>query len=373
MKEGHIFIDGVIPYDYQKYINDRLAALAGADKIILHIQSPGGSVYGGFKAYQALKSSGKKIEAIIEGECSSIATLIMLAADKITAHNPSVIMVHLPANEINGTADEFESGASQLRAIEADMIALYAERTKLPPEQIRELMRKETYMNATQAKDLGFIDEITEPLRAVAVGKPFKNMINNKEKQTAFDKLTSAFAAARRELFGPYNMDLTTDKGVITIDSTDGEFVGKPATIAGAPAPDGEYKLDDGRVLTVTGGIVTVIMEPDSAAPQESADQAKIKALEAEIATLKTQAQAAEQSKIAAEAKVQESVVMFGKLEAEFKELRSKTVGDNKPAAAAPVAEKKPNQSPSAQSDADKAMQDELFEIAGIKHLFKQN
>jgi len=97
---------------------------------------------------------------------------------------------------------------------------------------------------------------------------------------------------------------------------------------------------------------------------------AQIKALEAEIATLKGQTQAAEQAKAAADAKVEATAQMFANLETEFKDLKSKTIGDNKPPVNAPVAQKKPSEGFT--EDADKAMQEELFELAGINHLLKK-
>ena len=51
-------------------------------EIDLRIHCKGGLVVEGWAIYDALRDSGKTIKATIEGECSSMATIILLAAPK---------------------------------------------------------------------------------------------------------------------------------------------------------------------------------------------------------------------------------------------------------------------------------------------------
>jgi len=60
---------------------------------------------------------------------------------------------------------------------------------------------------------------------------------------------------------------INTDKGTLTYE---GELAaGVAVTIDGAPAPDGEYTAEDGRIIVVAGGVVTEIK--DAAPAQEPA------------------------------------------------------------------------------------------------------
>ena len=171
--EGHIFIDEQITPETFAYVKKRLVETSACDGLVLHIASPGGSVYAGYNIYHALKLSGKPIRSIIEGEAQSMATFIPLAGNTIEICNPSVFMIHNPSSGVEGTADAFERGASELRNIESDMVAAYMAKTKLPEDKIRDMMRKETTMTAQQAKDLGFVDDILSSyMRAVAIGRP---------------------------------------------------------------------------------------------------------------------------------------------------------------------------------------------------------
>jgi len=82
VKEGHIWIKGAITAESNIIIRRQINSF-GEDvrKIIVHIDSHGGDVHAGNSIYNILKSSGKKIEVLIESECQSIATFIMLAAE----------------------------------------------------------------------------------------------------------------------------------------------------------------------------------------------------------------------------------------------------------------------------------------------------
>lgn len=337
MKQGHIFIDGIIEQDDHLEVKQKLAALSSAEEIVLHIQSPGGSVYGGYKIYHALKSSGKKITAIIEGEAQSMATFISLAADKIIARNPSVYMIHNPSNEIQGDADAMESGANELRNIETDMLSAYAEKTKLPVDQIREMMRKTTTLTAYKAKELGFVDEVIQPLKAVAIGK------SKMKDKNLFATLGKKIAQAFSEAGAPVAIDLKTKDGkMLMVDSENGDLVGKPAFIDGVPA-EGDYALEDGRMIVCAGGVVTAVKEaPTQAAPPAPAQAPPpaapptVPTQDATIATLKAQLEAAEQAKATADAakaeadkKLAATVTALGEVKTEVEKIKKQTVGDD--------------------------------------------
>lgn len=341
--EGHIFIDDVITPDTLTQVKAKLQEYKDAPSITVHIQSPGGSVYAGYNIYHALKLSGKPIKTIIEGEAQSMATFIALAGSEIEICDPSVFMIHNPSSELQGTADQFIQGASELRNIETDMVAAYAAKTKLPEDQIREMMKKTTTLNATQAKQMGFVDKVLgNYMKAVAIGKR-KNM-----EKTKAQKLLTMVA----ELItgGPSAIDLkTTDGKMISVDSTDGEFVGKTAMVDGQPA-NGEYPLEDGRVLVCTAGIVTEVRAVAAAAPAppaappvvppaapvQTAEQKRIAELEAQLAAT-TATKAEIESKVTAQAKA------LADIKKELEEEEKKTVGDDNAPPLGIVVNKSPN------------------------------
>ena len=349
MNEGHIYIDGVIGENSHLQIKKQIENLGNVDKLILHIQSPGGSVYAGYNTYHVIKSAGIPVEAIIEGECQSIATFISLAADKIIARNPSVYMIHNPYTMLEGDASTMESGASELRKIEDIMISAYQRKTNLQAEHIREMMAKETSMTAFEAQKMGFVDEVIDPLMAVAIGL---NKFKMEDKLSAFGTKLNQIV---KDVFGsPQNLDVPMKDGKMGfIDAMPGEdFTGKVLTIDGKPAPAGEHELASGTVITTdANGMITEIKEMmtlDQQLIQENA------ALKAQIEALKAEKVQAEAMTSEVQAKNTKTMEMLASLQNDFIELKKMTVGNPHPPVSAPVAQVKPA------SEAKKA--DELTE-----------
>lgn len=344
MNEGHIYIDGVIGENSHLQIKKQIEALGNVEKIILHIQSPGGSVYAGYNTYHVIKSAGVPVEAIIEGECQSIATFISLAADKIIARNPSVYMIHNPYTMLEGDASAMESGASELRKIEEIMISAYKRKTNLSADSIKEMMAKETSMTAFEAQKMGFVDEVIDPLKAVAIGL---NKFKMEDKLSAFGAKLNQIV---KDVFGsPNNLDVPMKDGKIGfIDAMPGEdFVGKLLTIDGTPAPAGEHELQDGTILVTDGnGMISEIKKAMSLEQQLISDNA---ALKAEIEALKAEKIQAENNASEIQAKNTKTMEMLASLQNDFIELKKMTVGNPNPPVSAPVAQVKPvSESPKA-------------------------
>jgi ATP-dependent Clp protease, protease subunit len=330
--EGHIYIDGVIDSEFHKEVKRQIAALGNVSRLIVHIQSPGGSVYAGYNTYHVLKSSGKPITTIIEGEAQSMATFIALAGDKIEIKNPSVYMIHNPSQGLQGDADTLQGGADELRKIENEMIQAYSVKTKLPEDQIREMMRKETRMTANEAKQYGFVDEVTNYLKAVAIGK--KMTTETKEEKNILDKILDKLdsigkkTGAKAE--GPTAIDLPLQAGGnINVEGDGTELKGKPATVNGAAAPDGEYPLSDGRVLVVAAGVVSDVREAMTEDQKAlKAAQEKIAALEAQNAQ-KAAAEQAAQAKLAeAQQQSQQAATALAEIKADVEKFKSLPAGD---------------------------------------------
>lgn len=318
MREGHIYIDGIISSEYHQKIRKDIENLGDYKELIVHIQSPGGAVYSGYNIYHILKAQGKPITAIIEGECQSIATIIALAADKVIARNPSIFMIHNPWVQLAGDASDLEKGANELRKIGEDIIDIYVQKTKLSRDKIVTMMENETSMSAKEALEHGFIDEIREPLRAVALGKTKQIKMEN-----IFDNFGKKLAKLMRDAFKPQNLELKlTDGTAIFVETEDGDLVGKMVYIGESVAPAGEHTLEDGRVIVVSEeGMITEVKEPSSA---EDKMKEEIAALKAELSAIKAE-------KEAEVAKNQKAFNAMQELQKEFQALKQKTVGKDQP------------------------------------------
>lgn len=357
--QGHIWIDDVIDQYTYDSVKNQLAAQASASEIVLHIASPGGSVRAGHKIYHLLKNSGKIIKPLVEGEASSMASyLALMGPSKIC--NPSKFMIHLPQNEVAGTAEDLIKGANELITIENEMAQAYAAKTALPIDKIKEMMKVETVLTAQQAKELGFIDEVIGSYdEAVALGQTIKKpVMKDEEKKSKLNKVITMIG----EMVGvitPTAVDLKTKDGkMLHVESEDGALPGKPATIDGQPAT-GTYMLEDGRSVTCEGGIVKAVQEaavaaappviaPPPTIPVQSAEQ-RLAAIEAEFQKLRAEKSTADVARAKAEAaataavKEKDALVAKAKdIEKEITALKEKEVGDQ----AAPSKGMKPILSP---------------------------
>jgi hypothetical protein len=259
-------------------------------------------------------------------------------------------MMHMPHSGVQGTAEQFEQGASELRNIENDMIDAYAAKSGLPADQIREMMRKTTVLNATQAQQMKFADKVLGTYRqAVALGQTIKKptMEKNSIKDFANKVIKMVVDAIPG---GPTAMDYKTKDGKILNVSEDG----KTATIDGQPA-NGSYALEDGRTIMCENGVVTSVQEASAPQPAptpqptptpapaptpvQTAEQ-KLAAAEAELAKVKAEKEAADAAKAAAEQKALEAskekektVLALGEIKKEVEKMKTETVGDDTPPA----------------------------------------
>lgn len=282
--EGHIFIRGQIGQEFYNEVDKQLQSpnIKNASELVVHISSPGGSVYAGYTTYHLLRAVGKPITCIIEGEAQSMATFIAMAGDKVIALDPSIYMIHNPSQGLEGDADALQGGSEELRKIEDEMAAAYSRKTGIPIEEIKGMMKKETRMTANDAKKLGFVDEVRTQLKAVAIGRNKQTKKMSKTKGVG-EKLVKLLG----ELVGgeaPTAMDIPLVDGTVLVSDAASEDTinGSNVTINGAPAPDGDYQTADGMVISVTGGIVSNVVDPTDASSNE-----KIAALEKQLAELK--------------------------------------------------------------------------------------
>lgn len=329
MNEGHIFIEGIIDHAMYDAVKKQVSMASDSESLVVHIASPGGSVYDGYKIYHVLKGTGKKIRSVIEGEAQSMATFISLAGDEIEIKDPSVYMIHNPSQGLQGDADALQGGAEELRMIEDEMAKAYAIKTGISVDEVKKMMKKETRMNAFEAKQRGFVDKITNQLKAVAIGKAM-----NEDSKTLLEKIGDQIKTISDKLTGgtpppaPAAVELPLkDGGMLNVEG-EGDLMGKPATLNGEPAPDGEHMLADGRMVVTAGGVVTEVRE---AAPEETPEQK----LQKEIDALKAQLQKAEAEKVAAsqkadstQAEIKEAAQMVATIKDEISKLKKQTVGD---------------------------------------------
>ena len=162
----------VIPSDYAdvydflgyeninpKTVKQALSDADGSD-VTLEINSPGGYVDAGSEIYTALKEYQGQVTAKITGQACSAASWIALAADRVEMSPTAQMMIHRASTISIGNSDDLASDLNALNSLDKSFVDLYSQRTGLDAQEVYRLMCNTTWMNAKEAVDKGFADEI---------------------------------------------------------------------------------------------------------------------------------------------------------------------------------------------------------------------
>lgn len=127
--------------------------------------SGGGEVFAAQQIATAIKKkkqAGCKFTAKIESVCASAAVQIAMACDTVEITKGGYIMIHDPMVFSFGYMNitDAQGIVDQLTAIKNGIVDEYAEKTKLPKDEIIELMSKTTWLYGEDAVNKGFADKI---------------------------------------------------------------------------------------------------------------------------------------------------------------------------------------------------------------------
>lgn len=175
--------------EYQKYfpedkapkdVQDFLDQLNGVSKINVHINSGGGSVFGGIAIYNILKRYDAEITVYVEGLAASIASVIAMAGDKIIIPANAQMMIHKPSSITWGNADDMRKEADILDGCQKVILNTYMQHTKegVTPEQINALIDAETWKNGEEWQEF-FDIEVAEKSNAAACASDYFDRYNN--------------------------------------------------------------------------------------------------------------------------------------------------------------------------------------------------
>lgn len=278
-------MDGVCYKD----IDDFISSMADDDNVIdIRIHCRGGDCVEGWAIYDKLRRSGKKITCTVEGECSSMATIILLAAPlerrfayknaHFCIHNPALCCpemdwyTRLTADNLEKNIDQLKVQADNLRMEEKKMLDLYVQRTTATRSELVALMALDTYVGTQEAIEMGFISKTLSPLTASKT-RTFTNIkskqftaMKKKFVKVESSKLNRLLAKAGLRRMSDLRMKAmvvtAADGSELTVDREEGD-----PQVGDTASPDGEFVLDDGSVIMVEEGIITDILPPADGDP----------------------------------------------------------------------------------------------------------
>lgn len=257
--------DGVCYKDIPEFLD---SMEDGDNEIDIKLHCPGGDCIEGWAIYDALRNSGKTISATIEGECSSMATIILLAAPKerrfgfenarLCIHNPAFDWLdlcssdRLTADEINNLKAKLTAQELSLREEQNKILNLYVERTGADREELQSLMNEDKYVDMARATELGFIASTLAPNtdnkkkhKSSKSNKMAKEQI--KIENRVVKKLLALAGLATIEDVKILDQKITAADGTeFTVEREDGD-----PQVGDKAYPNGTYVLEDGTTIVV--------------------------------------------------------------------------------------------------------------------------
>ncbi|EFQ26018.1 ATP-dependent Clp protease proteolytic subunit [Colletotrichum graminicola M1.001] len=180
-----------IPMPYITEVSERIVCLNGAiddtvsasivaqllwlesdspDKAItMYINSPGGSVSSGLAIYDTMTYIKSPVSTVCLGAASSMAALLLTGgeAGKRYALPHSSVMIHQPLGGTQGQASDILIYANQIQRIRKQINEIMKRhinksfgQEKYSLEEIHDMMERDKYLTAEEAKEIGVIDEI---------------------------------------------------------------------------------------------------------------------------------------------------------------------------------------------------------------------
>jgi ATP-dependent Clp endopeptidase proteolytic subunit ClpP len=276
-----------------------------ATEIELFINSEGGDVIEGFAIHDYIQSLSIPVSVTIEGLCASIATVIALAVDKKKRkiYSNAKIMVHnpywTPSAPIGMESEELSALANELEATENQLANFYSNKLGLALEEVKAMMKSETWLTASKALEIGFVDSIVNAKSTMARQQlPIKAQIKSDmqkeftaEQKTWLEARLQSIENGFKNLFKSKFKNMVVklqDGSEVFVETEDGDLMGKKVVTVenGEPtetAPlNGEHATEDGRVIVVADGVITEVKEAEDVEAMKK-DLEKTKALNAEL------------------------------------------------------------------------------------------
>jgi ATP-dependent Clp protease protease subunit len=241
--------------------------------LVLDIASQGGCVEEGLKIMiwlDKLSQEGKEIITVVSANAYSIASLIMLAADKRYISKHGEVMVHNPMVPLieYANANELEKHVEELRSLEDMLQMLYMNFANISIEDIKELMDNETYLSPDEAVLRGFADAVIDvkpkPYAMMAIKKDL-----NMSKLNVRNQLNVVIAALNGASVVNQMYYNTKGDEIQIFQSNPAKYAKEDKT----SMEEGEVRLSDGTMLEIKNyEIVNITKEIEADEPVVAED-----------------------------------------------------------------------------------------------------
>jgi len=148
-------MDATSPRDVENALEE-----ANGEEVEVEINSGGGSVYAGSEIYTALKNYKGNTVGRIVGVAASAASVAGMGVNRLEISPTAQIMIHNVSSIVQGDYRALGHEADVIKNYNTSIANAYVLKTGMPESEILAMMDKETWLNAQQAKEKGFVDAV---------------------------------------------------------------------------------------------------------------------------------------------------------------------------------------------------------------------
>lgn len=128
--------------------------------IWIHIHSYGGDLFSGFSIADQLHLVKSPVYTVVEGVCASAATLIAMSGSKRYILPNSFMLIHQLSTMAWGTHEQFKDELSLQENAMQRLVNFYVKHSNLTEKALRELLKRDYWLDAETCIKNGFADEI---------------------------------------------------------------------------------------------------------------------------------------------------------------------------------------------------------------------
>lgn len=304
-------------------------------KIIVMINSEGGSVLHGMSMFSVIRSCPIEVDCVVEGLAASMGSIIWAAGDNLFMHDYSLLMIHNPFN--SKLMEEDPSIKQTVDAFRSQLETIYTKRFGFPKDKVEAIMNGEgdangTFFSAKDAVKAGFLPAENVIKTSKKVRDKVKNEMAGIEDMTSICDIMTAVSAEvdenkllesidairnRKEISQIQDKDTMEQNETINFDAISAELgLAKDTQAAAVKARIAELIKAEAALKETQGELTATKIKLEGKEAELANVTNELTEIKASLQAYKDAEQAAHEAEIAT---VVEAAIKEGKIEAAAK------------------------------------------------------
>jgi len=129
-------------------------------RIYLHINSFGGSVFAGLSSADYILNSKVPVTTVIDGCAASAATIMSVCGHHRMMHRHAFMLIHQISSGMWGKFEDMKDDMKNSELLMNTIIKIYEERTRIPRNELKDILKRDLWWDANTCLEYGLVDEI---------------------------------------------------------------------------------------------------------------------------------------------------------------------------------------------------------------------